>query len=244
MKVILPFVLISCVIIGCDKDDDPFILAGQECITGTWIGAGCPESFGYDTLYISQNQVLINSADCEDICAGTIPQIIRNFDINEISDMHLLLRPSGGIICGSPAPLFGEPVQIEYKCLEDTLLWDGITFQRMVESPPCFEGIWTSDRCQNVQYGRDTLKINPYKQLTIIHADCGNNCEIKGPRTIQTYNLTSYTNDQLVLQALSGSMCGEPLEISSNPFPVAYECQGDTLLWGGTPFILHSRYRQ
>lgn len=113
----------------------------------------------------------------------------------------------------------------------------------ILDTPPCFEGIWIHERCSEQKVGSDTLKITPQNQAILITPDCGNICGGNMPRTVQYYYIIESTNNQFILQNLSTVICGESSEGSTNPFPVGYECKEDTLFWGGITFLLHLRYR-
>ena len=113
----------------------------------------------------------------------------------------------------------------------------------ILDTPPCFEGIWIHKRCYEQKAGSDTLKITPQNQAIFITSDCGNICGGNMPRTVQYYYIIESTSNQIFLQNLSTVICGESFEDSTDPFSVSYECKEDTLVWGGTPYLLYVRYR-
>ena len=246
MKQIISVLFVTFLCCSCSKDGDPIVFQGQACLKGTWLGAGCPGLIGPDTLIVTDNQVFINSADCESICVNDFLRRTTIYGIADISEEDIVVIPAGRINCGIPEPMIGENTRIAYNCEEDMLIWNNQSFQRLLEAIPCFEGIWELERCEDERSGKDILDINPLGQLIITAADCNNNCplnHIGEPSFIQIEDVISYSEERIFLRTRSLIRCGEAKEVTQDTFPVGYECKGDTLFWGDLPFKLLRKYR-
>lgn len=243
MKCGFAIVILSILFVSCNSDDVFYPLEGYRCLSGTWIGNKCVNTSEYDTITFSDLDVTIYYADCRDDCEGVGPGTIRTYKVSQYSKNSLTMSVTSLSVCGIPNYFNSHQRVIDYTCKDDTLIWEGYTYVRIPNKIPCFEGIWTSDRCNDAKYGKDTLRIDPARQVTLTSADCGNNCGTNGPGRKQVYSLYNYSSDLMILLTLSSTECGQPIAVSNNPMPVGYECKGDTLYWGGIPFLFSQAYR-